>query len=321
MKTVLVDNSLCAFTLRDDAEPEHIYNYIRALGEAGVRYVELDFRTLMKLGKLPRGVGYIFRLVDPMFMSLTELYDFDYMLLTFPDLRKNIKTPIPVMLGFPDNIEPSNKAYQYARHLLDGEITAVRIRRSFDMMSHGEAFGYVNYLKNIFPVPIDICPTNEGKTALDCAVKLSAANIDTLTLTMGHPERFCSLDEYLFTLLTVFDRLPNEYNLSALCKVSVFQRFIFRNCSGDEMLRMMDLLDHDIHFLRNVDTGGRVPLRVTLKAAAYLQKTFVSALDKMAREEEIPEDVFEDLREAMNRFDVSFFNENILRNKRRTFLN
>ena len=73
MKTVIADNSLCANAIFDNAKREDIYNYIEMLAAAGVKYVELDFRTVMKMRELPRGVGYIFRLVDPMFMRLTEV--------------------------------------------------------------------------------------------------------------------------------------------------------------------------------------------------------------------------------------------------------
>lgn len=321
MKTVLVDNSLCVYTLCDDADEEYIYNYIRALGAAGVRYVEIDFRTLMKLHTLPENVGYIFRLVDPMFMGLTEVYKFDYMLLTPADIRKKIKTPIPVMLGLPVT-QASRKFFQYAGGLLDGQITAVRVRGSIPMMSPENAGGYVRFLKNEFPVPVDVCPLNDQRAALDAAVKLSRENIDSLTLTMGAPERYCSLDEYLFTMLTVFDRLPLGVNIHALCRAAVFQRFIFKNCRGaDGMLNMLDIVDHDIHFLRNADTGARVPLKVSLKEAAYIKRTFVSALERMAKAEEIPPDVFEDLTEAMRRFDVSLFDEKLMENRQRTFLN
>ena len=61
MKTVITDNSLCTLPISDTAKPVHIYKYIEALGEMGVRYVELDFRTVMKMEQLPDNVQYIFR--------------------------------------------------------------------------------------------------------------------------------------------------------------------------------------------------------------------------------------------------------------------
>ena len=47
MKAVLIDRSLCSTRLREDVRPEHIYGYIKALADAGVKYVELDFHSLM----------------------------------------------------------------------------------------------------------------------------------------------------------------------------------------------------------------------------------------------------------------------------------
>lgn len=321
MKTVLIDNSLCAYALHDDANPEYIDKYIRALGESGVRYVEVDFRTVMKLRRLPKGIGYIFRLVDPMFLSLSEVFDFDYMLLTIADIRKKIKTAVPVMLELPVEAEQPRNVFRYARELVDGDITAVRIRGSRPVMTREEAFAYIGGLKNSIPVPIDICPMNELKTALDCAVKFSAAGADSLTLTMGLPERYCSLEEFYFTLMSVFDTLPPELRASPLCKATVYGRYIFRNGNTEGIPFLMDLLDHDIHFLRNADTGERVPMRMSLKDTEYLHKTFVSALERMARGEDIPDDIFSRLNDAVRHYGTDIYNDELLNRKRRGLLN
>lgn len=87
MKTVIIDNSLCTLPIDEHASPEMISRYIRALAEAGVKYVELDFRTIMKMHELPECVGYIFRLGDPMFAELTQAFDFNYVLVTINDLK------------------------------------------------------------------------------------------------------------------------------------------------------------------------------------------------------------------------------------------
>ena len=321
MKTVLTDNSLCAYTLVDDISPEYIYKYIQALANAGVKYVEIDFRTIMKLRELPKGIGYIFRLVDPMFASITELFDFDYMLVTFADVRKKIKSSVPIMLELPVVDNFSRRVLQYASHAVDGEITSVRVRGSHPLMSRGEAARYVGMLKNEFPVPIDLCPMNENRTALDSAVKFTAAGVDSLTLTMGITEKYCSLEEYFFTLMSVYDSLPRELSMSPLCAATVYHRYIFRNRRGDGIMHYMDILDHDIHFLRNVDTNERVKLKMSLKDTEYLHRTFVSALEKMAREEEIPDDIFGDISDAIRHFNTDFYNSALLNRKRRGLLN
>ncbi|MCM1164580.1 MAG: hypothetical protein NC299_08095 [Lachnospiraceae bacterium] len=321
MKTVLTDNSLCAYTLYDEASPEYIYKYIRSLAEAGVRYVELDFRALMKLRELPRGIGYVFRLVDPMFLRLAELFDFDYMLVTFADVHKKIKSSVPMMLELPVIDKYSRRVLQYAESELDGKVTAVRIRGSHPFAEYGKVLGYVNELKNEFPVPLDFCPMNDNKTALDSAMKFTAAGADSVTLTMGVTERYCSLEEYLFTLMSMYGSLPGNLKLSPLCAATVYHRNIFRNRSGDGIIRYMDILDHDIHFLTNADTGERVRMRMSLKDTEYLQKTFVSALERMAREEDIPDDVFEDITDAMRHYEPDFYNSELLGRRRRGLLN
>jgi len=308
----------------DNAPAEYISKYIQSLANAGVRYVELDFRTLMKLQKLPEGIGYIFRLIDPMFLGLTELYNFDYILLTMSDVRRLVKTSVPVMLEVPAAAEDgccSRKVLQYAAKLVDGQITAVRIRGAHPLMEIGEAFETVRGLKNEFPVPIDICPTNDRKTALDSAVKFTGAGIDSLTVTMGITEKYCSLEDYFFTLMSTFDALPRELSLSPLCAATVYHRCLFRNRRGDGLMHYMNILDHDINYLRNVDTNKPVKLRMSIKDTEYLHRTFVTALEKMAREEEIPDDLFSDLSSAIREYDGSFYNAELFDRKRRGLLN
>lgn len=321
MKTVLTDNSLCTYTLRDDAPPEYIYKYIKSLADAGVRYVEIDFRTIMKLRDLPKGIGYVFRLVDPMFLSVAELFEFDYILLTFADIRRNIKTKVPIMLELPvlDNL--SGQVLRYAASEVDGSITAVRIRGNHPLMEHGEASRYVTRLKNEFPVPLDFCPMNDMRTALDSAMRFTFAGADSLTLTMGISDRFCSLEEYFFTLMSVYDILPKELSLSPLCAATVYHGNIFRNGRGDGITRYMDILDHDIHFLQNADTGERVKMRMSLKDTQYIHKTFVTALERMARSEEIPDDVFDSISEALRHYDTDFYSPGLMNKKRRGLLN
>ncbi len=321
MKTVLTDNSLCAYTLLDEASPEYIYKYIQSLAAAGVRYVELDFRTLMKLRELPRGIGYILRLVDPMFLRLAELFDFDYILVTFADVRSKIKTSVPIMLELPVIDRYSRRVLQYSEQAMDGKVTAVRIRGSHPLMTNEEARAYVSGLKNEFPVPLDFCPMNDNRTALDSAMKFTAAGADSVTLTMGLTERYCSLEEYFFTLMSVYDTLPSELKISPLCSATVYHRYLFRNRNGDGIMHYMDILDHDIHFLQNADTGERVRMRMSLKDTEYLHRTFVTALEKMARDEEIPGDVFEDLNNAIRHYDTDFYNSELLNRKRRGLLN
>lgn len=320
MKTILIDNSLCVYTLRDDVNPDYIYRYIEALGEAGVKYVELDFRALMKMKALPRNIGYIFRLVDPMFLRLCEVFDFDYVHLTLSDIKKGVRMDRPVMLGLSAGENLSAKVFHYAKQALRGEITAVRLRGSFPMMSRESAAGYISHLKNEVPVPIDICPMNGRKTALDTAMKFTAANVDSLTLSLGQGEKFCALESYFFTLLTVFNRLPKEYSFSALCRAAAIQRVIFRNCT-EFIPELFRIAEQDNRTLRNVDTGEPSRIKVNVFDSQVIRRAYVTALERLAREEDIPEDIFVTIEDAIRRFDASFFNDDILGERKQVFLN
>lgn len=319
MGTALIDNSLCVFTLRDDASPEHIYSYIETLGKSGVKYVELDFRAVMKLRSLPTNVGYIFRMIDPMFLKLCEIFKFDYLHLGMNDIKKNIKTDVPIMLGFDAGETVSSEAFRYSNQIMDGNVTAVRMRGSFPMMTQSEAERYIFGLKSTVPVPIDICPMNGRKNALDTSLKFAQSGVDSLTLTMGYTDKYCSLEEYFFTLLTVYEKLPRQYSVSSLCKAAVYQKYIFKNC-GDKLSEILHVIDHDILHLKNADTGESVKMRAKIKDMGILYKSYTSAFEKMADNSGIPEDMFGFLEEAIKRFDATLYDE-ILVNRKRTFLN
>lgn len=322
MKTVLTDNSLCAYPLRDDADPNLIFEYIRALKSSGVRYVELDFRTLMKLRRLPEGVGYIFRVVDPMFMQLTELYDFKYIVITYKDLGKKIRTNIPIMFEAPYVKRSLSVIPDLVRGSVDGELGALRIRWAFEYEKKPDRIFevYKNIIRGYGPYPVDICPLNTYKTSLDTALKFTATGVDSLTLTAGLPSKYCSLEEYFFALMTIFDSMPPELDIQSLGRVSVYRSRIFQ--TGTQALpKLLDTLDRDIRCLKNADTGDQVHMRVGLKDTEYLNHAFVSALEKLADEQDIPDDLFEDITQAIRHFDRGVYNEDLLHRKRSGLLN
>lgn len=321
MKTVIIDNSLCAYPLRDDADPALIYNYILALKDAGVKYIELDFRTLMKLRRLPEGVEYLFRMVDPMFLQLSDFFEFGYIVLTYNDLKKRIRTKLPIMFELPYVVGSLERVVGFVRKHAEGELAAFRIRSSFDYCQPGEiSLIYREICSSLMPYPVDVCPLNMNKTALDAALKFTAASADSITLTAGLPTKYCSLEEYFFALMTLFDSLPRELDIQALGRVSVYRSRIFQ--TGEQALPgLLEILDHDIRCLRNADTGEGVAMRVGLKDTEYLSHTFISAIEKMADMEDISDELYVDIKEAIRHFDRGLYNEDILYEKRSGLLN
>ena len=322
MKTVIIDNSLCTMPIYDGAKPEFIYKYIEALGEMGVRYVEIDFRTVMKMNELPQNVKYIFRLGDPMFAELTEVFDFSYVLLTINDFKERVKlNGIPVILEFPAVNKLSRQLVSIAQAQLGSQIAMVRLRGSYDMLSYEDARSYVLSCKGAVPMPIDICPMNKLKTALDSALKFSAARVDALTMCMGLPKNYASIEEFLFTLMTVHDMHPEEFNMSAMCKAAVYHQLVFGPNSGDSISYIMNMLDNDIMSLRNADTGRRVPLKVTIKDKMMMHNRYVSALESFIDSEEIPDDFAADISDAIKRYDATLYDTDLLYHKRKKPLN
>lgn len=322
MKTVLCDNSLCAFPLRDDATPELIREYIDLLVKSGIKYIELDFRALMKARELPRGARYIFRMMDPMFLKLADFYDIDYVLLTYSDLKNEIKTDYPVMLELPLADKRTGASLKsYAESRIKGELAAVKISSSFEYAEPEEIRDIFNSLRTGFaPLIMNICPLNKYRTALDAALKFTYAGADLLTLTLGGTSKCCSLEDYVMTFMSVFGQLPRELDIHAMGRASIIASRLFR--SGESQLPdILDLLDCDIRLLKNADTGEKVDMRVGIKDSEFLNREYKTALQKMAEFERIPEDLFEYMNRAVKHFDKGFFNEELMYRKRRGPLN
>lgn len=261
MKTVLIDNSLCSLTIKDDAEAADINRYICALAQTGVRYVEIDFRALMKLGRLPDGIGYIFRPVTPMFLRFTELFHFDYIALTATELERYPKVGLPVMLSLPLPRDYMNRSphdlVRCAGSIVGAPINSLRIRGDFPLLSVGGASEYIDFLKRHIPTPVDICPTNGCMTALNTAVNFLRCGSDSVTVTMGSSDRYCSLEELMITFLTMYGGCPKGLEMSGLCRAAVLHTRVFNNSIVSEIPELVKVLEDDFSCLMNADTGER----------------------------------------------------------------
>lgn len=313
MKTVFIDRSLCSGRLKENARPEHICNYIKALADAGVKYVELDFHTIMRLHELPDGMGYIFRMRDPAFAELMNVFDFSYIVVTLDDIRKRFPLNAPAIMELPARTRLSHGLVRLINSQLNGSAGMIRLFGDFGFMTMQEAAGFVLALKNSVTVPVDLCPTNEGKTALDSAVKFSLTGADSVTLCTGNFRRYASLEEYMFTMMSVYSTIPQDLNLAAVLRASVYRRLVFegaQDCVGE----IMRLIDHDITGLVNVDTGEQSKLHVALRDSQLLHRYFATALERMAQEEDIPEDILQEITGALAHFDMTLFSPEIRQN-------
>ncbi len=315
MKTVLTDRSLCEYTLAENAKEEHIFGYISALRDAGIRLVEMDVRTVIKMTELPDGVKYIYRITDPVFAEMAEAFDFDYVLLRINDLKKNIKLTAPAIVELSSEITPNPQLFRLIGSLTRGRLSMIRLRGAFPLLTREEVAAMVRNLRMTAAVAVDFLP-ERSPASLDAAIKLSQAGADCISLCMGAHPSFVGVEEYMFTLMSVFDTLPQEFNMAALCRAAVLHKAIFANSGEDSITRIMRLLDRDIAGLVNVDTGERVRMHVSLRDNQYLRREFVSALEKMAREQDMPEELISEVTAALEHFDVRLHSEELLKNNK-----
>lgn len=313
MKTVITDRSLCVFPISETATEQQIYDYIVALRDTGVKMVEMDFRTVIKMSELPDGVKYIYRVSDPTFAELADAFDFDYVLITLNKIMKPMRFNAPLIAELSPELHVTPQLIRLLESYSMGKLGMVRLRGAFPLMDIAAVADLVRTMRMTAALPVDFCPTNASKTALDTAIKLTMAGADSVTLCTGETNRFAGTEEFLFTLMSVFETLPKEFDIGALCRASVIHKLIFRTDGEDMIMRVMQILDRDIAGLINADTGERVPMRVTLRENRYLQKEFLTALDRMMREQEMPKELREEISAALERFDADIYKKDMLK--------
>lgn len=320
MKTVLIDNSLCSLTIKDDAEAADINRYICALAQTGVRYVEIDFRVLMKLGRLPDGIGYIFRPVTPMFMRFTELFRFDYIALTATELQRYPKVGIPVMLSLPlpgDFMKRSpREIVRCAGNVVDAPITSVRIRGDYPLLAGGAAEKYIDFLKRQIAVPVDICPTNGFRTALNTAISFVNCGADSVTVTMGSSDKYCSLEQLMITFLTLYGGCPIGLEMSGLCRAAALHTRVFKDSIVSEIPELVKVFEDDFSFLMNADTGKRSSAGSVPHIQRRFSQTFADFVKGIKTDRELPSDdpISE---EAAKSYSAALFNHNNNNNEKK----
>ncbi len=265
MKTVLIDNSLCSLPIADDVDPEFLYGYICALADAGVSYVELDFRTMMKLDCFPKSMKYIFRLMDPVFLKITEHFKFDYLAVSLNDVRKGIETDVPIMLSLPipDSFmdRSPRDVVRYAANLVKGDISLVSMIGAYPVMSRGEISQYLGFLKRELFMPVNICPTNDQMAAASNAVNFTVCGADCVTMTMGSSLKYCSMEEYFTLFTTVMGGVPKELDFRAVAEAAKLHGRIFRSGYSAEFERLLSQHEDDMLNLINAENGQKLLLR------------------------------------------------------------
>lgn len=310
MKIVLTDISLCAGELLPDAKAVDIYKYIKSLASAGVRYAEIDQRIIQKLRKLPKGIGYIYRATSHEDVEIIKNHKFNYALIKYSDLFKNIRPDIPVMLEMPYVERAYRQMLGFAQSRLGGRITAVRFCDDFGYKTLGEMRRFVTKIRNTIPIPVDFCPINSHKTALDCALKLTFSGADCISFTVPHISRFAYLEEYIMTLMGAYRIHPERFNSAGLLGASIYSYNIF--CEEEESPREINVPYRSISTSVNADTGETVPLMPNFRPVDLGSAEYKSALEKMISRTELDEETSDALIDAVKYFDIDLCSDSVL---------
>lgn len=310
MKTVLTDISLCAGELFPDAKARDIYRYIKSLASAGIKHAEIDRNILRKLTKLPKGIGYIYRITSREDVDIANNFKFNYALIRYSDLSKNLRPDIPVMLEMPFVERAYRQMLWFAQSRLGGRITAVRFCDDFGYKTLGEMRRFVAKIRNDIPIPVEFCPINSHKTALDCALKLTFSGADCISFTVPRTNRFAELREYIMTLMGVYRISLDRFDPCGLIGASIYSDIIFRE---EELYpREIRVPYRTITASINADTGEPVPLIPGFMPSEQRNVEYKSALEKMMSKTELDKETSAALVEAVKYYDADICSDSVL---------
>ncbi len=303
MKTVIIDKSLVDVNYFEKVNPSDVYLYTLALKEAGADYLEIDFNTLARLPKPVETDKYIYRVEKITDAIIANNLPFSYAVLPLSNafLIPRIKAPIVLEVN-----AAKFETLQYLETLAEGldlsKVSLLRIVCDFDLLPD-ELSSAITKFRSKYAVPIDLCPLNNSLTALTAAVSAYAGYCDSITLSFGNSDNYCSLEEFLITLVTMYKIIISKTYISGICKAAILST-LFSKIETDNLKALMKQYGVSARVISIIDSPPDNRRREIQRNRIVPQKT---VLEKRLINMELDKDLSEQIVEIMKECTVDLF--------------
>jgi hypothetical protein len=265
MKPVLIDRSLVNTDFADPRPPKRpndghsaqkeLFLYVCSLAEAGASYVELDFKSLIRLPKPSGAENYIYRLTAPEEFVMANALNFAYAVLPlkFAYVRSRLELPVILEIDVGDASDPMavfNILQLISTNMDLTQFQMLRLTGDFDSATV-PAIASVYRRRTV--IPLDICPRNGSLTALDSAIAAYRANYDAVTVSFGDNDNFATLEEMLIMLGSMYRIFVSGTYLEGICKASLFSS-MFALHKRTNLSLMMSKYMHTPTSIEKIDT-------------------------------------------------------------------
>ena len=228
-----------------------LFMYVCSLVEAGADYIEVDFEAVMKLPKPSGAEKYIFRLSRPEEFVVANTLNFSYAVLPLRFSYVQQKLEIPVILEVETGDSDVFDVLQVVSANIDlSQYSMIRIIGEFEPDTIP---AIISTYRRRTIIPLDICPSNAGLTALTSAISAFNAKSDAITVKFGDYRDYASLEEVLIMLASMHKIIVNQDYLEGICKASLFWTMCTTETERSNLMLMMQKYMHGPLKIENVD--------------------------------------------------------------------
>jgi hypothetical protein len=229
MKPVLIDRSLVGMNFFDTLSGNELtdktatFMYVCSLLEAGASYVELDFKSLMRLPKPSGSENYIYRISAPEEFVVANALKFEYAVLPleFVHILPRLELPLILEVDVGDATDALN-VFKLL-HMISEKIDFTRFQmlRIVGVFDSDTLPTLIATYRRRTIIPLDICPVNTHLSALDSAITAYRSGFDAITVCYGDGSVYASLEETLIMLGAMYRLIVTPNYLEGICKASM----------------------------------------------------------------------------------------------------
>ncbi|MDP4183056.1 MAG: citramalate synthase [Bacillota bacterium] len=219
-----------------------ILKYCYILPLVGVDLIEIDSGVIKKIGKLPVGVNFIYRLKSEHDIDICIKHNINYCVVNWVKLMNPFfyncleKDEFNITAEFEANsVHDLKKLYRLLEIKKMKKIDNIRIVGLSRMLSDSWADVITNIKEN-HGVNVDICPRNNFYLATSISVEAAMKSVGTVTAAFGGIGRnggFTPLEEFLMAIKVLMN-IKNKLKLDLLPKLSELYTNMTRNSISDK---------------------------------------------------------------------------------------
>lgn len=224
MSTSITDRTLSYVSVNTErAGKDEILKYINGVSACGADYIEINSDVLKLLGETDFSEKYIFKIRTVEDIKLSFDYKFAYVSLHIgflPFFEKISAFNDIIAEMYVDEYTALPYLMALKKHPKLTSISMIRLTGVVSTSSENTT-AFVEWFKNNFYIPLDICPLNTMLSGAGDAISFYREGADCITLSFGRNNYYSSLEDFLINLQLLYDKKMPQETITAICATSL----------------------------------------------------------------------------------------------------